>query len=202
MKGNIILVIGPTCAGKTTLTEMYVKHHEQFHNKYVPGVVISTTTRQPRENEINGVHYNFISELEFKELAWVGRFVEYELINGNYYGSAVFDWFSILDSGRNVIKVIDHKGAVKIKERFKDTYNVFIVYVDAHLEVILDRLADRKSSVEEIAARVEEYKECTKHAPSIADFKIYNFKNYLDETFEVFKKIVDHCSEIGKTKNV
>lgn len=77
-----VVFCGPSGVGKGTLIDMLMK---RFPNQF--GFSVSHATRKPREGEVNGVHYNFISVDEFKKDIAAGKFIEYAQVHGNYYGT-------------------------------------------------------------------------------------------------------------------
>ena len=104
-KGLIFVVSAPAGTGKTTLTQMLV---DEF-----PCVIesISFTTRKIRGDEVQGVHYNFISKEEFEEKIADGDFLEYAEIYGEYYGTSRSWVESKRNEGKHVVLVIDTQGA-------------------------------------------------------------------------------------------
>ena len=79
---KMIVIVGESASGKSTLQSVLTK-------KYNLKRVITYTTRPPRENEINGVDYNFISKEEFESKINEGFFAEYTMYRGWYYGTAI-----------------------------------------------------------------------------------------------------------------
>lgn len=126
----IYLFIGMSCAGKDTLCKEFLKKHK---DTVLP--IISYTTRPMRENEVDGVEYNFVSEEHFKELIKNDQLTEYRIynvkVNGNddtwYYGTPKFD-FDL--STYDYVGVVEIKVAKKIVETYGSD-NVDITYVIA-----------------------------------------------------------------------
>jgi guanylate kinase len=79
-----VVVAGPSGVGKGTLIGMLLK---QYPNLF--GFSVSHTTRAPREGEVNGVHYNFITVEEFEKLISENQFIEYAKVHTNYYGTSI-----------------------------------------------------------------------------------------------------------------
>lgn len=80
----MIILLGDSASGKSAIERNLVENYGFTHT-------ISYTTRKPRENEQNGVHYHFIAESEFLKLKQDGFFAETTQYNGNYYGTAKYD---------------------------------------------------------------------------------------------------------------
>jgi len=104
MAGAILVLSGPSGAGKSTII-----HHasEQLGEYYFS---ISTTTRPPREGEVDGVDYYFVSKEAFEEDIKAGNFLEYATVHGNYYGTSLKPVHEALEAGKLVIFDIDVQG--------------------------------------------------------------------------------------------
>lgn len=119
MKGKLIIVSGPSGSGKSTVTKI-VK--ERLN---IP-LSISATTRKPRDGEIEGKDYYFLTEEEFKKRIEKDEFYEYANVHGNYYGTLKETVEKNIEKGLNVILEIDVQGALIAKEKKKDAVLVFI----------------------------------------------------------------------------
>ncbi|MEM6645066.1 MAG: guanylate kinase [Bacteroidota bacterium] len=138
---NIIVLTAPSGAGKSTIAQRLLVAH--------PNIQFSTsvTTRPPRKGEIDGVHYIFLSEAEFRQRIDEGDLLEYEEVYpGRYYGtlrSAVAE----ASMRHPVLLDIDVLGAVNIKQQFgDDCLTLFIA--PPSLEVLAQRLRKRGSETE------------------------------------------------------
>ena len=141
MKGKLIIVSGPSGSGKSTVTKI-------VKDKLNIPLSISATTRNPRDGEIDGKDYFFLSEEEFKNKIANDEFYEYAEVHGNYYGTLKKTVEDNLEKGLNVILEIDVQGALIAKEKKKDAILVFFRTKD--MEVLEKRLRDRKTDSEEI----------------------------------------------------
>jgi len=141
MKGKLIIVSGPSGSGKSTVTKI-------VKDKLNIPLSISATTRNPRDGEIDGKDYFFLSEEEFKNKIANDEFYEYAEVHGNYYGTLKKTVEDNLNRGLNVILEIDVQGALIAKEKKKDAILVFFRTKD--MEVLEKRLRDRKTDSEEI----------------------------------------------------
>ena len=141
MKGKLIIVSGPSGSGKSTVTKI-------VKDKLNIPLSISATTRNPRDGEIDGKDYFFLSEEEFKNKIANDEFYEYAEVHGNYYGTLKKTVEDNLNRGLNVILEIDVQGALIAKEKKKDAILVFFRTKD--MDILEKRLRDRKTDSEEV----------------------------------------------------
>ena len=106
----VVVVSAPSGAGKSTLCNRLV---EEF-----PNIVysVSCTTRDPRGEEKDGVHYYFLSKKEFKTRVKNGEFLEYAKVHGNYYGTLEDTLLFAMEGGHHVLLDIDIQGARQIRD--------------------------------------------------------------------------------------
>jgi len=120
-KGAILLLSGPSGCGKSSLLK---KLYEEIDNYYFS---ISTTTRDSRVGETNGVDYLFVDKKEFEEDIKSGNFLEWAEVHGNYYGTSLKPIHKALSEGKLVIFDIDVQGFEQVIEKLRDvTTTVFI----------------------------------------------------------------------------
>lgn len=141
-KGILLVISGFAGTGKGTLVKELLNRYDNY------AVSVSATTRAPRPNETDGVHYFFKTEEEFKKMIEEGALVEYAQYVGNYYGTPRAYVEQQLEEGRDVILEIEIQGALKIKERFPDTLLLFLVPPDA--DTLESRLKGRGTETEEV----------------------------------------------------
>ena len=118
-KGRLIVFSAPSGCGKGTMLAEILKDNS-FHCS------VSTTTRQPRTGEIDGVNYFFISKEEFEKKVSNDEFLEYAEYCENFYGTLKTEVDSYLEKGINVILEIEIQGAMKVRELRPDALFVFI----------------------------------------------------------------------------
>jgi guanylate kinase len=137
-------VSGPSGAGKGTLVAELCR--------VVPDVwlSVSVTTRPPRPGEIEGVHYQFISQERFDELVAHGGLLEWAEVHGNRYGTPRAEVEARVAQGYQVILEIDPQGAFQIRDVLPDTVLVFIV--PPSMDELARRLKGRGSETEEQVA--------------------------------------------------
>ncbi|MCH9741550.1 MAG: guanylate kinase [Epsilonproteobacteria bacterium] len=114
MNGAILVLSGPSGAGKSTI----INHANDKIGSYY--FSISTTTRPPREGEVHGVDYYFVSHAEFEEDIKAGAFLEYATVHGNYYGTSLKPVNDALDEGKLVIFDIDVQGHRLVRAKMGD----------------------------------------------------------------------------------
>lgn len=120
-KGQLIVISGPSGAGKGTVIKELLKTNKNVW------LSISCTSRAPRGNEKNGVEYYFLSKEEFEKKIENGDMLEYAMYADNYYGTPRDVIKEKLDQGIDVILEIEIQGALKIKEILEDTLFIFIL---------------------------------------------------------------------------
>lgn len=118
-KGRLIVFSAPSGCGKGTMLTEILKDNS-FRCS------VSTTTRAPREGEIDGVNYFFISKEEFESKVSNDEFLEYAEYCENFYGTLRTEVDSYLEQGINVILEIEVQGAMKVRELRPDAVFVFI----------------------------------------------------------------------------
>ena len=141
MKGKLFIVSGPSGSGKSTVTKL-VKD-----TLNIP-LSISATTRKPRNREIDGKDYFFLTKETFEQKIKNDEFYEYANVHGNYYGTLKEVVESNLNKGLNVILEIDVQGALIAKEKKRDAILVFFRTKD--METLEKRLRNRNTDTEEV----------------------------------------------------
>lgn len=120
-KGRIIIISGPSGVGKGTVLKELLAHNPQIH------LSVSATTRGPREGEVDGVNYYFMTRDEFERLIADGEMLEYAQYNGNYYGTPGNKVQQELDAGIDVLLEIEVQGAQKVMDARSDVVSIFIL---------------------------------------------------------------------------
>ncbi|RUA08833.1 MAG: guanylate kinase [Fusobacteria bacterium] len=140
-RGKLFVVSGPSGAGKSTVCK-------KVRIDLKINLATSATTRPPREGEVNGREYYFLTVEEFEKKIANEEFLEYANVHGNYYGTLRFEVEERLAKGENVILEIDVQGGIQIKKKFKDAC---LVFFKAPSEKILEeRLRGRGTEPEEV----------------------------------------------------
>lgn len=119
-RGRLIVVSGPSGAGKSTLIRQALDAIPKL------AYSVSATTRKPREGEVDGRDYIFLSRGEFEEWIEEGRFLEWAEYSGNLYGTPEYRVEEFLRSGLSVILEIELQGARKVRDKRSDAVMIFV----------------------------------------------------------------------------
>lgn len=138
--GLLVVISGPSGAGKGTICKELIKNDMLW-------LSVSTTTRKPREGEIEGINYFFVSKDEFMSKIQNNDFLEYAEVYGNYYGTPKSSAIEQMNTGKDVLLEIDIQGALKVKENYPD--GVFIFILPPTMEELKNRIINRGSETPE-----------------------------------------------------
>lgn len=138
--GLLFIVSAPSGAGKTTIVERLVQ--------VMPGLRLSRsyTSRPPRAGEHDGIDYNFISRERFDAMAAAGGFLESADVFGNLYGTGAAETRRALESGENLVLVIDVQGARQVRATGFEHVGIFVL--PPSFEVLESRLRKRSKDSE------------------------------------------------------
>lgn len=166
-RGVLFVFSGPSGVGKGTLK---AKLFEEFADRIAYSV--SATTRGPREGEVDGKDYFFISRQEFERRVKNNEFLEHAEFAGNCYGTPRAYVEKLLDSGMNVVLEIDVQGALQVMRSMPECVSVFIL--PPSFEELEHRLRGRGTETEEkVRERLETAKRELPYAPQY-DYQIVN----------------------------
>ena len=144
-KGSLIVVSGPSGAGKGTVCDAFLSAHGEI------AYSISATTRAPREGEQDGVNYYFLSRAEFERMIDNGELLEWAEVYGNYYGTPLKKIEERLARGEDILLEIDTQGALNVQKKFPDGVYVFIL--PPSFDELEKRLRGRGTDSEAVVAR-------------------------------------------------
>lgn len=150
-KGKLFILSGYSGTGKNTIISGLMRDLNNTLT-YIP----SYTTREMRvhDNETQGSPYNFVSEEQFRKMVENKKFIEYNVIHNNMYGTPVDEYKEAINNGEIIVKDIDVEGAVRMKELFGA--DACLVFVEPpSLEELYSRLNNRGDSKEQIDLRMK-----------------------------------------------
>ncbi len=176
----LFIVSAPSGTGKTTVVERLVRVTERLK------LSRSYTSRAPRGDEVNGVDYNFVSREQFENMIANGEFLEHAEVFGNFYGTHAGDATRCLESGDDVVLVIDVQGARKVRRVGLPHVAIFVL--PPSYDALERRLRGRsKDSDEAIRRRLEVARE------EVSAFEEYDYvviNDHLDSCVERIRSIV------------
>ena len=198
-KGLLLVVSGPSGAGKGTICKAFLEK-----NKNVK-LSISATTRSPREGEVDGVNYFFVTKEKFKGMIDNGELLEHAQIYDNFYGTPKAAILENLEQGYDVLLEIEMQGARQIKEVYPE--GVFIFILPPSLDELKSRIVGRGTETEEQInkrfgsafeeiCQIENYdyfivnKDIDQSAKELSDMisaeknKVHRYKNHIIEKFK------------------
>jgi len=177
--GIMVIVSSPSGAGKTTLVKK-ISSENNF------SISISHTTRKPRNYELDGSHYFFVSNSEFKKLISNEKFLEYAKVFNNYYGSLKDTVIEKLNKGENIIFDIDWQGTQQIKQKDLKYKIITVFLLPPSREELFERLLKREQNNEKIAnERMKQFKKDVLH------WKNYDFVIINDNIQRCYNRIID-----------
>ncbi len=162
-KGLLLVVSGPSGVGKGTICKEYLGKYDDC------ALSVSATTRSPRDGEVDGVSYFFLSHDEFRKKIDEGGFLEHAVFCDNYYGTPKDAVMEKLEEGKNVILEIEVQGALQVRSHYPEA--VFVFVIPPSVEILEERLRGRGTETDEvIKQRLERAK---------AEFKYIDKYNYI-----------------------
>ena len=170
--GTLIVLSGPSGAGKGTICNELLKQVDTL------SLSISMTTRSPRESEVDGKDYYFVTKEQFEEDIKKGNFLEYAKVHGdNYYGTPKRKVEESLASGKDIILEIDIQGALEVKEKMEES--IFIFIMPPSMRELKDRLIKRNTEskdkiIERFKNAYKEINEVTKYNYIVINDEIQN----------------------------
>ena len=140
-KGKLLVLSGPSGVGKgTVLGELMKRRSDMCFS-------VSATTRQPREGEVDGVNYFFVTKERFEEMIRNNELLEYAQFVSNFYGTPRAYVEQQLERGMNVILDIEVQGARNIVNMIPDAVSVYMI--PPSYEELEKRLRGRGTETEE-----------------------------------------------------
>ena len=178
----LIVISGPSGVGKDTVIEWMNKRGLPFE------FVVTATTRPPRQDEVHGVNYIFLTKDQFAEMIEKGELLEYAVVYEDFKGVPKEQVRKALASGRDVVMRLDVQGAKTVRQLAPESLLIFLTTQNE--EELIHRLVSRRSEDSEglklrIATARQELKQI-----ELFDYVVVNRENHLDETLDTILAII------------
>ncbi|MBW2027592.1 MAG: guanylate kinase [Deltaproteobacteria bacterium] len=180
MAPHIFVISGPSGVGKSTILNKVMERVAGL------GYTVSHTSRPPRNNEVDGKHYHFVSREEFRRMVEQGAFVEWAQVYDDYYGTSIKEVKEKLDRKLDVVMDIDPQGARNIRGHFKGSLLIYVL--PPSLEELERRLKGRATDDKDvIESRLER---ALKEMESCAWYDFIVFNRELDDSVRKVESII------------
>lgn len=191
--GQVIVISAPSGSGKGSVISGLL---EKDKNLWLS---VSTTSRKPRENDIPGVTYNFVTKEEFEKLIQEGYFLEYTNYVGNYYGTPKNKILEKINGGIDVILEIEIEGATNIKKLIPEA--IFIFIMPPSLKTLVKRLKKRGTDsndkiIERFHTAYKEINEVTKYNYVVINDDLKDAITKVEAIIKAEKCRVDRIEEV------
>ena len=179
-QGILAVVSGFSGAGKGTLMKALLEKYDNY------ALSISATTRKPREGEVHGREYFFLSVEEFEELIEKDQLIEHARYVSNYYGTPRSYVEEKMAEGKDVILEIEIQGALKVKEKFPETLLIFVVPPSA--QELKKRLIGRGTETMEVIE--QRLKRATEEAEAMDSYDYILVNDDLNKAVEDLHNLI------------
>ena len=141
-KGKLLIISGFSGVGKGTVVKYILDNYSDYK------ISISATTRSPREGEVDGTHYHFLTTEKFEDMIKNNQLLEYAKQVGNYYGTPRDFVEKNINEGNNVILEIETQGALQVKKMMPEAVMIFVLPPNA--DTLKERLVGRQTETMEV----------------------------------------------------
>jgi len=181
-KGILFVVSGPSGTGKGTILENFNNQFGSYNTSYS----VSATTRNPREGEVDGVNYHFLTEERFSKMVEDNGFLEWAPFCDHRYGTPKKPVMEYLESGTDVILEIETDGAMQVKKQYPEAVLIFVF--PPSLSELRRRLTDRGTEeIDVIEQRLEK---------ALKEFTLADSYDYIIVNDDIGKAVFDFKSII------
>lgn len=188
-KGILFVVVGPAGSGKSTFCDRLIAELPEALQYST-----SATSRPPRNNEVPGESYHFMSRDEFISKRDKGDFFEWEEIHGNFYGTLQESLLRGIETGKDLLFQIDIRGARNFKRQFPDnTVTIFIVppsFTDLKARLKARGTTDTKELARRFATAQSEYDMLLQLHGNSGQLDYLVVNSELDKTYDQIRAIV------------
>lgn len=171
----LLVIAGPAGSGKSTLCDRLVHERSDFAR------VVTTTTRPPRDGEVNGVHYHFFSPAEFRRKIQHGEFLEWAQVHGDHedrlYGTLKSSVLDPLARGQNLVMSIDVQGVDSLRKVARDDVRLRRAMTTIFI------IVDRERLIARMRARAKDHEEEIERRMATAEAELREAKKF-DFTIE------------------
>lgn len=192
--GLLIVISGPSGAGKGTICNEILKHDNVWKS-------VSMTTRLPREGETEGIDYYYVTKEEFEQKIENNEMLEYaEVYNGIYYGTPKTEVLQRLNNGMDVILEIDIEGALNIKKEFPNAVCIFIMppsMKELKKRLILRNTETKEKILERFKKAYQEVNQVSKYNYVVINDEVINAVNKIDSILTAEKCRVDRIMDVN-----
>jgi len=176
-RGVMLVLSSPSGAGKSTIARNLLAEFPDLT------LSVSVTTREKRGSEIDGKHYHFISESQFKMMAGSDALLESAEVHGNYYGTPREPADEIMRQGRDMLFDIDWQGGMQLMEKARaDVVSIFIL--PPSMEELKKRLVRRAEDAQEVIE-----KRLANALEEITHWNEYDYVVINDDLERAFKEV-------------
>ena len=187
-EGKLFVFSGPSAAGKGSICRQLLQDPDTW-------LSVSCTTRSPREGEVHGEHYFFVTREVFDQAIAENGFLEYAEIYGNCYGTPKRHALEHMASGEDVILEIEMQGALQIKKAYPDAVLIFVL--PPSLKELERRIRKRGSETEEqIRGRMQT---ALSEIGLLSQYDYYVVNDRLEDAVADARAIMkaEHCKTAG-----
>jgi guanylate kinase len=186
-QNTIIVISGPSGSGKSTLLKRLFK---EFPDSF--GFSVSHTTRKPRQGEVDGVDYHFITAHDFEIMVKENKFIEYATFSANSYGTSFEAVAQIKKKGNNMICVldIDREGVKSVKRKCEtgEMKAKFLFIQPPSIDILKERLIKRGTETEDsLKRRLDSVAEDLRFAQDKSNFDLIVVNDDLEKAYLQFK---------------
>lgn len=178
----LVVISGPSGVGKDAVVKALQNRSNSYH------FVVTVTSRPPREKEVEGVDYFFVSSNQFEEMIRQDAFVEHAVVYGEYKGIPKSQIRDALASQRDVILRVDVQGAMTLRRLCPDAVLIFLI--PSNVQEWYTRLRNRQTeTAESLAVRLNTVQEELEYL-GVFDYVVVNAQNCLEETVDTITSII------------
>ncbi len=179
----MIIISGPSGVGKDSVVKRLMERDSSFH------FVVTTTSRERREHEVEGRDYFFVSKEQFEGMIARDEMIEYALVYDQYKGAEKKQVRDAFASHKDVIVRLDVQGAASYRKMFPEAVLIFLLPCSE--QELIHRLRDRGTETEEsIALRMATTRQEMEYLP-IFDYIVHNPAGKLDHAVDMLQAIID-----------